>query len=1149
MSAEEPPSGPVPAPEYPPLDDAALLAAAGGSPVAPDPDPTGTTPGIGDAGAAGEGLTWEDSYAGAGAAPLDAGALAEGGPGGDALPWTEEHAGAVIVPADAGASEEEEDLAAYPPVVALLVTRNPGEWFEATLRSLDEQDYADLTVLVVDCSSDEDPTARVAEVLPRAFVRRVETGKGGFATAANEALAMVEGAPFLFFCHDDVTLDTAAVRIMVEEAYRSNAAILGPKLVSGDNPEILLEVGRAIDRFGAPYTGIEPGEIDQEQHDGVRDVFYVPTAAMLVRTDLFTELDGFDPETFPGAEDLDLCWRARLAGARVLVVPDARVAHHEASASRARADRPNESAIVHSRVRTVLACSSLVNLIWLVPFGVIVSFFEFFGNLVTGHPRRARAAIVGWWSNLLHPGSVRKARKHAQRLRSVHDSDLRELQISTLARVNAWVAHHLHTDGRLRDLGDVSRNAVDSVSDGLRAPATIAFLVFLGLVLVGSRDLLSHGVPAIGTFGSWPSVSSAFDAFGSAWRYTGLGSASAQPPAFVVIGGLGTAFLGAIGLARTLFVVLALPLGAIGMYRLSRRVIVLRGPAFAAAIAYGVNPVARNSIAQGRLGPLVLFALLPFLVVRLVRLADGDEHQGEARKGRLLRLALLVALLAAFYPLGLGIFLAVGALMLLAVPLTWGGRVGLRAFGISAAASLLALVMLFPWPLAYANGSGTLAALGFDFRPSLTLSQVMRFDSGPATATWIMWGLVFAAAVPLFLATGDRLAWAARGWVLALAGWAAVWVPSTFFPHVSVPAPEAGLTVAALGLSLALGIGVSVLVDGMREMKFGWRQPAAILGAVAVLLPILGFTADVVDGRWGAPSTAYTTDLAFTKALAARGQFRMLWLGDPTVMPLEPVVLDGGVGYTLTRNGPGDVTQQWRAPEHDADAVLADALGLAEAGLTNRLGRMLAPMGIRYVVLPTGQGKDGGAHAQVPAALRRAVDDQLDLAQLRTDSGVTLYENLAYAPILSVVPAGTDVPTNSKAPNLAALGTDVASATPVVGTVDRTGTLLWGEAHNSAWQATVGRTLRHTAAFGWANGYPVDRKGAVTVEYTKQWQRWAFLGVMALIWLFVLLRWRHTRVRRDPAERAAERERRRREREDDPFSGVVDDESFYWERV
>ncbi len=217
----------------------------------------------------------------------------------------------------------DEVLALYPPVVAVVVTRNPGPWLEATLASLAAQDYAELTVLVVDCGSDEDPTPRVADVLPRAFVRRLD-GSAGFAGAANEALRTVEGAVFLLLCHDDVVLDPPVVRVLVEEAYRSNAGILGPKIVSVENPEILLDVGRSIDRFGAPYTGIEPGEVDQEQHDGVRDVFYVTNATMLVRTDLFEELDGFDPATFPGAEDLDLCWRARLAGARVLVAPDVR---------------------------------------------------------------------------------------------------------------------------------------------------------------------------------------------------------------------------------------------------------------------------------------------------------------------------------------------------------------------------------------------------------------------------------------------------------------------------------------------------------------------------------------------------------------------------------------------------------------------------------------------------------------------------------------------------------------------------------------------------------------------------------------------------------------------------------------------------------
>ncbi len=321
-----------------------------------------------------------------------------------------------------------EPLALYPPVVAVIVTRNPGPWFDDTLAAMAAQDYPDFSVLVVDCGSDDDPTARVAGHLPSAVVRRLGPN-AGFADGGNVALRLVEGATFLLFCHDDVVPAAATIRILVEEAYRSNAGIVGPKLVSADDPKVLLEVGRAIDRFGVAYTGIESGEFDQEQHDGVRDVFYVTTATMLVRVDLFTQLGGFDPATFPGAEDLDLCWRARLAGARVLVAPDARVAHREAADDRRRADRPDESALARSRVRVLLTSYSLLTLIWLVPIGIVVAFVEALGNLVTGHPRSARAALTGWFSNLFHLRRLRASRKRAQTLRHVRDRELRELQI------------------------------------------------------------------------------------------------------------------------------------------------------------------------------------------------------------------------------------------------------------------------------------------------------------------------------------------------------------------------------------------------------------------------------------------------------------------------------------------------------------------------------------------------------------------------------------------------------------------------------------------------------------------------------------------------------------------------------------------------
>ncbi len=793
-------------------------------------------------------------------------------------------------------------------------------------------------------------------------MRRLDAA-AGFPGAANEALHTVEGATFLLLCHDDVVLDATTVRVLVEEAYRSNAGILGPKLVSADNPEILLEVGRAIDRFGAPFTGIEPGELDQEQHDGVRDVFYVTTATMLVRTDLFEELEGFDPATFPGAEDLDLCWRARLAGARVLVAPDARVAHREAADERLRGDRPDEFALARSRVRVLFTSYSLPRLLWLVPFGFVVGFVEALGDLLIGRPRRARAAIGSWFSNVLHFRRLRDSRRRAQRLRRVHDSELHELQVSSTARFGVFLGHHLHTDTRLRTLGDASRSAVDSVSDGVRTPAAIAFLGFLVLVVIGSRDLLTHGIPAIGTFGHWASVGDVFDTFGSAWRSTGLGSASPAPAALALIGAMGTVLLGAVGLAQTLTVVLALPFGAFGVYRLARHVIGLHGPALAAGLAYGINPVARNAIAQGRLGPLVLFAVLPFLMLRIVRLGARDD----ARRGRVLRLAVLAALLGAWYPVGLGLFVIAAAALVVAIPIAGSARMALRGFGLTVVAALGGLVLLLPWPVAYANTGVDKAALGFAFRPDLDLSQILRFDTGPSAAGWAMWGLVVAAAVPLFVATGDRLAWTARGWMLALVGWAVVWVPARSSPDTSVLAPEAGLTLAALGLALCVGIAVSVFVDGIHSFKFGWRQPAIIVGAFAILLPALLFTGDVVNGRWHAPSSDWTSTLSFTEALTAKGEFRMLWVGAPTVLPLDPVVLRDGTGYTLTRNGPGDVTEQWRAPEHTADHVVDRAVGLATAGLTNRLGRMLAPMGVRYVVVPSTQGSDGGATAPVPA--------------------------------------------------------------------------------------------------------------------------------------------------------------------------------------
>ena len=104
----------------------------------------------------------------------------------------------------------------------MVVAHGPGSWFEECLESISRQDYPNLSVLVIDAGSAVPVKDRVAAVAPSTFVRRIEPNPG-FGAAANEVLDVVEGAAFYLFCHDDVASTRTPIRILVEEAFRSNA--------------------------------------------------------------------------------------------------------------------------------------------------------------------------------------------------------------------------------------------------------------------------------------------------------------------------------------------------------------------------------------------------------------------------------------------------------------------------------------------------------------------------------------------------------------------------------------------------------------------------------------------------------------------------------------------------------------------------------------------------------------------------------------------------------------------------------------------------------------------------------------------------------------------------------------------------------------
>ena len=333
-------------------------------------------------------------------------------------------------------------------MVAVVVASGPTPWLDETLASLAGQDYPNLSVLVIDVGADDATLDRVATVLPEAHLARMPNGTG-FADAANKGLEMVEQVAHVLICHDDVVLEPDAVQLLLEEAYRSNAGLTCPKFVMWDAPDRLASVGMGADRLGVVHQLVEPGELDQGQHDAAREVFVAPSGAVLVRTDLWRALGGFNPGAGRPGEDLDLCWRAQLAGARVVVAPQARARHLEARAKGLRRDSAGSPLAKRDemsteseqhRLRTLWTCYSARYLVLVVPVVVAFTFAESLWAL--SHRKAARevlgpfAALVG---SLRAPRLLWAARRRTQRLRRVTDRALWKAQSRGSARLRTLV--------------------------------------------------------------------------------------------------------------------------------------------------------------------------------------------------------------------------------------------------------------------------------------------------------------------------------------------------------------------------------------------------------------------------------------------------------------------------------------------------------------------------------------------------------------------------------------------------------------------------------------------------------------------------------------------------------------------------------------
>jgi GT2 family glycosyltransferase len=997
-----------------------------------------------------------------------------------------------------------------PSVLVILVAKDGARWLRQCLRALSRQTHPRLGVLAVDNASTDGSGHLLEQALGPSRVIGLQENVG-FAGAVNSALGTeVAGqADYLLLLHDDTVLAPDAVTRMVQAAERvEGAGIVGPKVLDWDHPRQLRSIGMFTDRFGYPYSPLEEDEIDQGQYDRIREVLFVSSCAMLVAGPVQRHIGPPDERYGTRDEDLDFCWRARLAGFRVVVTPFAEARHRGATST---AERPDAVPLAHyryQRERSALA-NMLKNygwfsLLWLLPLYFALGATRVLFYVGTRRFEDALQVLGAWSWNVANLGGTVRRRARAQSARAVPDREIRRFMAPPGDRARRLAASLRRALFPGRGTAAPDEEGEERPTPPFRTnlwrfalahPVATAWVLSAVVVAIGYRNILGAPQLAGGALAAVPSAPGQFfRELMSGVRHTGLGGTAQASPA---LGMLGVGSLIALGRPLLLQKVLLIGLPAFGgvtCYRMVRGLTRAKVPAVLAAAAYAFSPIVLWSISEGRIPELVFLAAAPWLAAKLF---DGLQEDGPPRPRRWLAgCALGVGGLLAFFPgglLGAGLLLAC-TLVIPPSPLARRRRLPLLIAGFAGAA-----VLAFPVGLAVlaSHGAGLADPVGSPSFAALVRLVVSRGPGG-----WVVaFCLPVAAALGLLFVSGPAIRAAAWAAALAVSSLCLAWLAGADRLPEALSNPVVFTSLTAFAYAVLVGLGLVSVIEGVASHAFGYRQLGGAFMAMVLTVGLVGQISEVGRGGWEIGPASDVLPEALP-VVGSDGSYRVLWIGDwsggallaPGGTPDGRVEAGrASIRYSVTLPAGASVADFGRPAAGLGYDRLETALLDVLAGGTRHGGALLSPFAIRFVV---------AAPRDVPHATIRRLSDQLDMDVVPA-GGLVVYRVPGAVP-LSPVTTGPEWLAAARASTFAAVASLPAPSAGAAGQTQPAGLVLLSQQFDSHWRLSQSAgPATPFRAFGWAVGFEA-RAPSPSIRYEGQAVRDGEVGLLVLLWLGAL---------------------------------------------
>lgn len=210
-----------------------------------------------------------------------------------------------------------------PLVSIIVVTFNSQKYIKDCLGAVMKTNYPSLEIIVVDNNSQD----KTREIVEGEFskVKLIKSGLNlGYAGGNNLGVSKAKG-DYIAILNPDTQVLRDWLKPLVEAIKPSNIAACQPKIMLLQEKNLINLTGKTTHFLGFDW----PTDYQKKDYKiSQKEITSFSGSAFLVKKEIFRKLGGFDEDFFMYYEDGDLSWRLRLAGYKILLVPES-VVYHE----------------------------------------------------------------------------------------------------------------------------------------------------------------------------------------------------------------------------------------------------------------------------------------------------------------------------------------------------------------------------------------------------------------------------------------------------------------------------------------------------------------------------------------------------------------------------------------------------------------------------------------------------------------------------------------------------------------------------------------------------------------------------------------------------------------------------------------------------